>query len=91
MTRQSIERGIAAIESEVARREQSGDLDPQFACYRSMAAYSDQQLSTGLAHYRRALDSGAWDIECRDGQLYFTSEKGQWLERTGSAFWKKRS
>ena len=89
MTRQSVLRGLAAVEWELARR---AGKNPQggegLAVYRSLKDYSVEQLEAGRANYRRAADGGAWDIAVRDGQLWFAAAKGCWQERTGSAFWK---
>ena len=91
MTRQAIARGIDAVEWQLARRQGDDDAAKaeSFAPYRSLGDYSEAQLRAGLANYRRALDSGAWEIAFRDGQLRFCSDKGHWLERSGSAFWQK--
>ncbi|MEA1949743.1 MAG: hypothetical protein U9N87_00035 [Planctomycetota bacterium] len=90
LARQALARGAEAVEWELARREGKAKTDgKRFACYRSLSEYSEQQLAAGLLNYRRALESGAWDIEHKDGQLWFASEKGHWLERDGSAFWEK--
>ncbi|MFB3891713.1 MAG: hypothetical protein ACE15C_06790 [Phycisphaerae bacterium] len=55
-----------------------------------LSHYSDEQLAAGLATYKRWLDSGAWDIVYEGGELKFRSEKGHWIERGGSAFWKAK-
>ena len=89
MVRQRVAHGIDAINWELARRAGSDGVGEQFARYRTMAEYSEAQLKSGLTAYQRALDSGAWEIAFIDGQLRFTSDKGQWLERSGSAFWQK--
>lgn len=90
MCRAAITEGIEAIEFEQARR--AGTTDPsaaaRFAKYRSLPCYSDEQLAGGLTTYRRSLDSGAWDMACVDNELRFTSTKGSWQERSGSALWK---
>ena len=94
MMRQAIAEASAAIEWEVKRRASSGDFDSDsnpFHRYRSLPEYSDSQLESGLEHYRRALDDGAWDIQLRDGQLYFSSEQGHWEERGGAAVWRPKA
>jgi carbonic anhydrase/acetyltransferase-like protein (isoleucine patch superfamily) len=91
MTRQSIEAGLAAVEWELARRSNPSSgapNDPRFADYTSLSGYSPDQLQIGRDQYRSALDSGAWDMAVIAGQLRFTSPKGKWLERAGSAFWQ---
>jgi hypothetical protein len=91
----AIGRGIEAIEWELARRsgaaggEEGGDA-ARFARYRSLPAYSEAQLASGLTNYRRALESGAWEMVFENGQLRFASAGGQWLERDGSAMWRKK-
>ncbi|HUS46960.1 MAG TPA: hypothetical protein VM098_02485, partial [Phycisphaerae bacterium] len=92
MVRQSILRGVRLVERELARRggrEAPGD-DETAGRYRSLGCYSEEQLQAGLRIYQRSLDSGAWEIGCKDGQLWFASQKGRWLERNGNAFWKAR-
>ena len=91
MTRQSIEAGLAAVEWELARRSNPGSGEPadsRFAEYKSLADYSLDQLHIGRDQYRSALESGAWDMAVVDDQLRFTSRKGKWVERAGSAFWQ---
>ena len=89
MTRQSIQRGIDAVQWELARRTgQAAAGGESYACYSSLSDYSEQQLKAGLAKYRRSLESGAWEIAFDGERLRFTSPKGCWLERNGNAFWK---
>jgi len=92
MTRQAIARGIDSLESEQARRA-DGNLatDRSTNDDASLSEYSEAQLAAGLQKYRAALQSGAWEIACRDEQLWFSSHKGCWQERDGSAFWKKNT
>jgi len=92
MVRQSILRGIRLVEWELARRSDRGapTVGDSYRRYRSLRHYSDEQLRGGLSIYQRSLASGAWEIACKDGQLWFSSEKGRWLERNGNAFWKAR-
>ena len=87
MVRQAIAEGLAAVQWEMARRAGKSSA-PAFEQYRSLAAYSAEQLQAGQTVYRRALESGAWDMAYRDGRLVFTNEKGHWTERNGSAFWQ---
>ncbi len=85
MTVQAIRQGQAAVKTELARRE-SGRKPaerPEF----DLSECSDRQLRQGLDSYRRALESGAWELEFRNGELRFASDKGRWLERRGSAHW----
>lgn len=97
MTVQAIREGIAAVRWEISRRagertgnecQAAGGSGAEFAKYRSLPAYSDEQLRAGLARYTRALQSGAWDIRVENGELKFASVRGCWVERAGSAFWK---
>ena len=90
LARQAIIRGIEAVEWELARRSGQAKTDgTSFACYRSLGEYSDHQLHAGLANYRRTMQSGAWDIQYKNGKLWFSSDRGHWLERDGTAFWKQ--
>ncbi|MAE67316.1 MAG: hypothetical protein CMJ18_23895 [Phycisphaeraceae bacterium] len=89
LMRDVIEEGAEALEFEQRRRERDKpDNGERFARYRSLPDYSDAQIASGLAVYRRALESGAWDIRFDGAQLRFAAEKGKWVERNGSAFWK---
>ena len=89
MTRQSIQRGLRAVEWELARRRgETRRVKEDYRRYRSLSHYSPAQLESGLRTYRRALDCGAWEIAVRDGQLWFASGTGHWQERNGSAFWR---
>jgi len=88
VVRQSIEEGIRAVEWELARRGGGAEARPDYDRYRSLRDYSEDQLKRGLQTYRRALDSGAWEIEFDGTELRFTSPNGQWTERGGSALWK---
>ncbi len=90
LPRQAIVHGIAAIEWELARRKGNPQADSDgFERYKTMTDYCEAQLLTGLDRYTRSLESGAWEMAYRDGQLTFTSPKGNWVEKDGSAFWKK--
>ncbi len=81
--------GAAAVEWELARREQGGEFaGGPCERYRSLPGYSDAQLRGGLDAYSRALESGAWELEFADGELRFSSGKGHWEERGGSALWR---
>ena len=62
--------------------------DKELARYKSLPAYSDDQLAAGLALYRKALESGAWDMVVENGELRFANVKGAWTEKNGSAIWK---
>jgi len=90
MTASAIRDGIAAVEAEIERRGK--DLPPDAtgpgARYASLARYSDRQLESGLAAYRAALESGAWELDFDGEQLVFSSRRGRWRERCGSAFWE---
>ncbi len=89
VARQSVEEGLRAVEWEVARRAGGTPDGPDYgARYRSLSAYTDAQLSAGVETYRRALDTGAWEIAFDGAELRFSSDKGRWLERGGSALWK---
>jgi len=90
LVRQAIRDGIAAMESELAGRagRQAGGGTERHCRYKSLSRYSDRQLQAGLKNYRRALESGAWEMAYQDGQLSFTSPKGRWVERQGAAFWQ---
>ncbi|MBN1588484.1 MAG: hypothetical protein JW888_03125, partial [Pirellulales bacterium] len=102
LVRQSIQRGIEAVETELVRREgasptrldkgldHGGASTPNTSKldYASLVDYTNKQLETGLAHYRRSLASGAWDLVYQNGELRFAAQKGQWLERSGTALWK---
>jgi hypothetical protein len=92
MTHQAVQRGLAALEWELSRRSANAvqGTPDQFAQYRSLPHYTQQQLEGGMRNYQRALECGAWEIAVDDAQLWFLSGKGQWTERNGSAFWKKR-
>ena len=85
MVRQAIETGKQAVQREIRRRERGEALPPELAECRTIPRSSDAQLSAGLKNYERALEGGAWEIVVRDGQLFFASEKGTWIERRGSA------
>ena len=100
---QAICRGIDAVSWELARRElsdrdgsrsgplQGGGQDQaagDFACYASLPRYSDDQLRSGLRNYRRAFDSGAWEMTFGGGQLRFAGRGGHWTERQGGAQWR---
>ena len=87
---QSIQRAIDAIDYELTRRsgKANGEAERQFACYRSLPDYSDEQLQRGLDVYRRVLDSGAWQMVWDGEQLKFSSDRGFWAERNGVIFWK---
>jgi len=88
---QAIRRGIGAVEDELAsRRESPSSPRKETHPYRSLQDYSQEQLEAGLRNYRRALDSGAWEMRWTDGELVFSSDKGNWSERNGSVMWKKR-
>jgi len=88
---QAIQRGIDAVAWETQRR--AGKAEPadsnRYACYRSLRHYADAQLASGLANYNRALQSGAWEMLWKEGELRFAGRKGRWMERQGGAFWKK--
>jgi hypothetical protein len=89
MCRQGVLQGMAAIQSEQARR--SGQpADARFAQHKSLPKYTEEQLAAGLKNYQRAIDTGAWDMEFDGKELVFTSAKGFWSERTGSAVWKNK-
>jgi hypothetical protein len=90
MVIQAIQEGVAAIESEQARRAANVPFDAKgpFARYRNLPHYSEEQLKSGLGVYGRILASGAWEIGFRGGVLCFTSPKGYWEEVTGAAYWK---
>jgi hypothetical protein len=89
MCRQAILHGLEAIKSEQARRA-GKPADPRFAQYKSLPKYTEDQLTAGLKNYQRAIDTGAWDMEFDGEKLVFTSPKGHWSERTGSAVWKNK-
>jgi len=91
MIRHAARDGMCAIEAELARRESGESLDPAgpHGHYRSLPLYTERQLQSGLEVYRWALDSGAWDIVLRDGELHFASKKGRWAERDGSVRWRR--
>ncbi len=89
VARQSVEEGLRAVEWEMARRAGGEPDGPDYAArYRSLAGYTDAQLAAGLETYRRALDTGAWEIAFDGAELRFSSDRGRWLERGGSALWK---
>ncbi len=90
MTLSAIREGHAAVTLELERREAGRPFDPEApgGRYTSLQRYSDAQLRSGLDAYAGALSSGAWEIEFDGKQLVFSSEKGQWQERGGSAFWQ---
>jgi carbonic anhydrase/acetyltransferase-like protein (isoleucine patch superfamily) len=90
MTAQAIQTGVSALEVELARRERGGEFEEEEALghYRSLPAYSEGQLRSGLETYRRALESGAWDLEFDGSELVFRSARGRWTERGGAAFWE---
>ncbi len=104
LVRQSIERGIEAVEAELARRKkvcrgclghseavaQNAQAAASDNVLASLADYTEKQLHAGLANYRRSLASGAWELVFREGQLRFVGEKGKWLERSGTALWINR-
>jgi len=93
LVRQSIQQGIDAVEAELKRRNGQGSGEtggPNRTVFTSLPDYSEKQLETGLANYRRCLDSGAWDLVCRGSELWFAVEKGHWHERAGSALWIPR-
>jgi carbonic anhydrase/acetyltransferase-like protein (isoleucine patch superfamily) len=88
MVRQAAAEGLAAVEWEQARRAGHADGSAErFARYKCLPAYSDEQLAIGLVLYRRAIESGAWEMAYADGQLRFTSPNGKWHERNGAAVW----
>ena len=89
MTRQAIREGIGAVEWELSRREggEAPGSDPLYARYRSLKDYGEEQLRRGLEDYRAALESGAWELAFRDGELRFVSGRGHWAERGRSALW----
>ncbi|NLE39359.1 MAG: hypothetical protein GX621_15165, partial [Pirellulaceae bacterium] len=90
LVRQSVVRGIAAVERELAQRTKSNPFEgADHRDYASLADYTDAQLQAGLSHYRRSFDSGAWNLAFREGQLRFISPTGYWLERSGSVLWKE--
>jgi carbonic anhydrase/acetyltransferase-like protein (isoleucine patch superfamily) len=90
MVRRGIEEGLRAVEWEIERRGRKAaeDPNPRFSRYRNLTLYTDDQLRAGLKCYRRALASGAWDLEAREGRVCFTAENGRWTERSGMAFWE---
>ena len=90
MTRQAIQTGIEAIECELAGRSggRQSDGDGPFARYKSLTHYTPEQIEAGLRTYRRALDSGAWDIVFEEARLRVRRETGCWVEREGSVKWK---
>jgi len=89
MTNQVIDAGIAGIEKELGRRAQGRQLayDPRFPWSRGLSALSDSQLQAGLTIYRDVRKRGEWDISFDGRELVFSSDKGHWTERRGSAFW----
>lgn len=91
MTKQSIEVGINAIEWELKNREKGNkpDMNSPYARYKSLFEYSEAQLKSGLTTYRSVLEQGAWEIIFNGKELFFSSKKGRWVERGGSAFWEK--
>jgi UDP-3-O-[3-hydroxymyristoyl] glucosamine N-acyltransferase len=89
MCRQGILQGLAAIQSEQARRA-GAPAEERFAQYKSLPKYTEDQLAAGIKNYQRALDTGAWDMEFDGKELVFTSANGFWSERTGSAVWKNK-
>lgn len=90
--RHAIREGIEVIECELARRraDSAPAVPVAYARYRSLRDYSEDQLRTGLETYRRTLESGAWELAFEDGELRFSSAKGRWVERRGSALWQPR-
>lgn len=88
VVRQSIQRGIDAVEREQSRRAggpgDQSDAPEQCRCL----AYSDAQLEAGRATYVAALAGGAWEILYDGERLVFSSPKGRWTERRGSACWE---
>jgi carbonic anhydrase/acetyltransferase-like protein (isoleucine patch superfamily) len=93
MMKQAMRDGISAIEHEQARRAKSqtavtSSAAPALAKYKCLPQYTNEQLASGLATYKRWLDGGAYDMTYRGGELVLSSTRGQWMERTGSALWK---
>ena len=88
-----IRRGMAAIEAELARRQdnQPWNDTSDFARYKSLPHYTDQQLREGLARYKECLELGQWELAIDDGNLVFTNARGHWCEKGGSVRWCKDS
>ena len=87
---QAAAEGLAAIAWEQARRAgQATGNGRRFARYKSLSDYSDEQLAAGAAIYRRAAQSGAWEMAYENGELRFTSPRGEWHERSGTAYWRE--
>ncbi|MHC4915819.1 MAG: hypothetical protein ACYTGB_10040 [Planctomycetota bacterium] len=89
MTVSAIRDGAAAVRAEIERREKGLAFD-RSCPYASLERYSDGQLRSGLAAYEGALESGAWKLTWDGEQLVFSSDRGRWRERSGSAFWEER-
>jgi len=85
MTVQALRRGRDAVQAELARRGSARE--PTQPPAHDLSDYSDGQLKQGLDNYEQALESGAWELAFEDGELRFTSDKGRWAERNGSARW----
>ncbi len=88
MTVSAIRDGAAAVSAEIERRKQGLPFESA-GRYASLERYSDGQLESGLRAYEGALKSGAWELVCDGGQLVFSSGRGRWRERSGSAFWEE--
>ncbi|MBW2049357.1 MAG: hypothetical protein JRJ09_12645 [Deltaproteobacteria bacterium] len=91
LVRGGIKQGISAIDYELHRREKGlrpGE-NQDFAKYKSLPLYSEEQLRRGLRTYQRSLRQGCWELVFDGKNLAFASTKGFWAEKQGHVCWRE--
>lgn len=87
----SIARGFEALRWELDRRKdgRSWDESGPYAQYKSMALYSEEQLTEGVRIYSSCLEAGSWDLEFDGENLFFANRNGCWVEKNGYIRWQQ--
>jgi len=80
-------RDAVAWAQEQRRRGGGWDDNAPYAKYRSLALYSDAQLTAGVRAYEQALADGRWEMGVVDGELRFVGP-GSWKVGGGVARWE---
>jgi UDP-3-O-[3-hydroxymyristoyl] glucosamine N-acyltransferase len=87
----AIRNGLNAVQSELSRRRNRlpWDEHADYAKYRSLQHYSEQQLKDGLGVYEEAIQQGKWDMVFDGANLSFANTTGVWAEKNGYIHWQK--
>ena len=91
LVRGGIKQSISAILYELDRRQKGLPWGPNedFAKYKSLPLYSQEQLNKGLLIYERCLGQGCWELVFDGSNLSFANAKGFWAEKNGHVCWQK--